>query len=66
MTHIKKNKPGRPRRRTKQISKDKFLTLDDLVVYRSLQRVHVRVFPSRNKGGNKPSDQMVIELQCEV
>ena len=66
MTQIKKNKPGKPNRRTKQSPKGKFPTLDDLVVDRSLPRVHVRVFPSRKKRGNKPSDQMVIELQCEV
>lgn len=66
MTHNKKNKPGKPSRRTKQGSKEKFPTLDDLVVDHSLPRVHVRVYPSRKKSRTKPNDQMVIELQCEV
>lgn len=66
MTDIKKNKPGKPSRRKKRVSKERFPSLDDLVLDRSLPRVHVRLYPSRKKSGTKPSDQMVIELQCEV
>jgi hypothetical protein len=66
MNKVKKNKPGKPRSRTKPVSKERFPSLDDLVLDRSIPRVHVKVFPSRKKSGNKPSDQMVIELQCEV
>jgi hypothetical protein len=66
MTDIRKNKPKRPSRHPQQVSKDRFPTLDDLVLDRSLPHVHVKLFPARKKRGNKPTDQLVIELQCEV
>jgi hypothetical protein len=66
MTYLKKNKPGKTGPRTNKGSKEKYPSLDDLVVDRSLPPVQVKVFPSRKKSRNKPADQMVIELQCEV
>lgn len=66
MTSIKKNKPGKPGPRTKKRSKEQYPSLDDLVVDRSMPPVQVKVFPSRRKSRNKPADQLVIELQCEV
>lgn len=66
MTVTKKNKPRIPNRRTKQPAQDRFPTLDHFVLDGSLPRVHVKVFPSRKKSRNKPNDQIVLELQCEV
>jgi hypothetical protein len=66
MTYLKKNKSRKPGSRVKKGSKEKYPGLDDLVVDRSLPPVQVKVFPTRRKSRNKPAEQMVIELQCEV
>jgi len=66
MTQTKKRKPSKPAARSKKTSKKESPTLDDLVVEGSLPRVKVRVYPSRRRGKNKPDNQLVVELQCEV
>ncbi len=65
MTCIKKSKPKKPGPRPKKGAQEP-MRMDDLVVDRSLPAVRVKVFPARKKSKNKPADQMVIELQCEV
>ncbi len=66
MSSTKKKRQDKPIIRTKQAPRDKFPAFDELVVGGSVPRVKVKVFPSRGKGKNKPTDHLVVELQCEV
>ena len=66
MSPIKKRRQSKSIARTKQTAKEKFPAFDDLVVEGAVPRVKIRLFPSKGKSRNKPTDHLVVELQCEV
>ena len=66
MSSTKKRRQSKPIARTKQTPKEKFPAFDDFVVEGAVPRVKIRLFPSKGKSRNKPTDHLVVELQCEV
>lgn len=66
MSPTKKRRQGKPTASSRKSQKERSLTFDDLVVEGAVPRVKVIIFPSRKKSTNKPTDRLVVELQCEV